>query len=97
MQNIRLPSPQLMGWVGGFTRLGLWDGQTTKTDEFSENPKRGVPLNPKIYVTDFGLLHRAFFGRFPKKMQHNFPKMRGVKGHLEFFRKFIRLGSLTRP
>ena len=27
-----------------------------------------------------------------KKLQHNFPKMRGVKGRLELFRKFIRFG-----
>ena len=34
-----------------------------------------------------------------KKLQYNFPKMRGggVQGRLEFFRKFIRFGSLTLP
>ena len=34
-----------------------------------------------------------------KKLQHNFLKMRGggVEGRLEFFRKFIRFGTLTRP
>ena len=33
-----------------------------------------------------------------KKLQHNFPKMRKkVKGRLNFFPKFIRFGSLTRP
>ena len=33
-----------------------------------------------------------------KKLQHNFPKMRGgVKGCLEFFQKVIRFGSGTLP
>ena len=30
-------------------------------------------------------------------MQYNFPKMRGVEGRLEFFRKSIRFGSAIRP
>ena len=35
--------------------------------------------------------NRAYFGRFPKKkLQHNFNMGGGVKGHLEFFQKFIR-------
>ena len=40
-----------------------------------------------------------FWTFFEKKLQYNFPKMRGggVKGHLEFFRKFIDFGTLTRP
>ena len=56
-------------------------------------------FNPKIYVADFGSLKRAFFGSFPKKkLLHNFPNMRGgVKARLEYFRKFIRFGSATRP
>ena len=31
--------------------------------------------------------YKVFFGRFPKKIQYNFPKMRGggVEGRLEFF------------
>ena len=37
----------------------------------------GVILNPKNYVADFGPLYRFFFGTLAKKMQHNFPKMRG--------------------
>ena len=33
-----------------------------------------------------------------KKLQYNFPKMRGgVEGRLDFFRKFIRFGSVTLP
>ena len=32
------------------------------------------------------------------KLQYNLTKVRGgVKGRLEFFRKFIRFGSVTRP
>ena len=35
---------------------------------------------------------------FWKNVQHIFPKMGGgVKGRVEFFRKFICFGSLTRP
>ena len=31
-------------------------------------------------------------------MQYDFPKMRGgVTGRLEFFRKYIRFGTVTRP
>ena len=33
-----------------------------------------------------------------KNLQHNYSKMReGVKGHLEFFQKFIRFGSGILP
>ena len=33
-----------------------------------------------------------------KKLQYNFPQMRGgVEGRLEFFRKFLRFGSRTLP
>ena len=41
----------------------------------------------------------TFIQGFSEKMHNNFPKMReeGGKGCLEFFRKFIRFGSLTRP
>ena len=82
-----------------FPYLQLGTGQATKTDEFSENFQGGAVFNPKSYVADFGPLYRAFFGRFREKnLQHRFPIMRGrVKGCLEFFRKFIRVGSLTRP
>ena len=41
--------------------------------------KRGGGGNfySKNYFADFGPLKKAFFfGRFPKKVQHNFPKMR---------------------
>ena len=45
---------------------------------------RGVIFNPKIYVADFGPLNRAVM---TKKLQHEFPKMRGVKGRLKLFPK----------
>ena len=32
-----------------------------------------------------------------KKLQYNFPKMGGDEGRLEFFQKFIRIGSATLP
>ena len=45
--------------------MSLGTGDATKTDEFSEKvPKRGVILNPNIFIADFGPLKRAFFGRF---------------------------------
>ena len=41
---------------------------------------------------------RTFVAFLSQNLQYNFPKMRGgVKGYLEFFRKFIRSGNLTRP
>ena len=47
------------------------------------------------HVADFGPLSRAFW----KNLQHDSPNMRGggVKGHLEFFRKFICFGDATSP
>ena len=56
-------------------------------------------LSIEKYVADFGPLHRDNFGCFPKKkLQHNFPKIRGgVKGRLKLFQKFARFCSLTRP
>ena len=57
---------------------------------------RGVIFNPKITLQILDL----YKGLFPKKLQYNFPKMSGgggVEGRLEFFRKFIRFGSVTRP
>ena len=43
---------------------------------------------------NFLKLHSQF-----KKLQHNFPKMRGggIKGRLELFRKFIRFGEGRHP
>ena len=40
----------------------------------------GVIFNPKIYVADFGPLYTALSDVFRKKLQHNFPKMRGGGG-----------------
>ena len=41
---------------------------------------------------------RGIFGRFPKNCNVIFRKLGGgVKGRLEFFRKIIPFGSLTRP
>ena len=50
-----------------------------------------------LHISD---LYIGFFSNlFRKKLQHNFPKMRGggVKGRLEIFQNFISFGSLTRP
>ena len=53
---------------------------------------------PKIYIADFGPIYRALERAFGEKMQYNFPKIRGgIKGRLEFFRKFVRFGTATRP
>ena len=62
--------------------LGLWRAwvrtdDTAKTDEFSEKFQMGgwgVISNLKIYVADFVA---GFFRRFQKKLQPDFPKMRG--------------------
>ena len=43
VQNIHLPSPQFMGWVGGFTRSGLWDGSNNRDGwTFGKLPKGGI-------------------------------------------------------
>ena len=46
---------------------------------FGKLPNGGIIFNPKIYVADFGPLPKFFSDVFQKKLQHNFPKMRG--GH----------------
>ena len=69
-------------------------------DEFSEKLQGvGDIFNPKIYIADFGPLYRASSDVYRKKLQYNFPKMRGggVEGRLECFRKFIQFGSATLP
>ena len=40
----------------------------------------GVTFNPKNYVADFGPLKRDFSDTFQIKLQHDFPKIRGVGG-----------------
>ena len=84
-----VPSQEQLFLVGNINS-GTGDG--TKTDEFSEKFKRGgrVILKPKIYITDFGPLYGALNRDFRKRLQ-------GVKGRLEYFRKFIRFGAVTRP
>ena len=60
----------------------------------------GVIFNPKIYIADCGHLYRALKGAFQKKnciMIFRKWGGLGVKGRLEFFRKFIRFGTVTRP
>ena len=69
---------------------------------FRKSPKgggEGVIFNPKIYITDFCHYRRYFVHEFRKKLQYDFPKMRGggVKGRLELFRKFIRFGVARLP
>ena len=48
---------------------------------------------PFGFFSENSLLY-SFFGYI---LQYDFPKMRGVKGRLEFSRKFIRFGTVTRP
>ena len=45
----------------------------------------------------FAIIDDTSVMNFRKKLQHNFPKMRGVKGRLELFRKFIRFGRGMLP
>ena len=58
-----------------------------KRMKFRKSSKLGVIFSPKIFVADFGPIDRAFWALNEKKMQHDFPKMRGegerVKGLLE--------------
>ena len=94
-----VPSQEQLFLVGNINS-GRGDG--TKTDEFSEKFQRGGGrgghFNPKTYIADFGPLNKIFWPwNLKKKLQFDFPKMRGVKGRLEFSRKFIRFGTVTRP
>ena len=59
------------------TRLGT--GHATKTDEFSEKVQRGGGIFSiqKIILQVLDLNKWFFSRRFPKKMQYEFPKMRG--------------------
>ena len=45
----------------------------------------------------FAIIDDTSVMNFGKKLQHDFPKMRGVKGRLELFRKFIRFGCVRHP
>ena len=78
-------------WHDEWWCLWIWTGCATITDDFSELPK--------IYVADFGSLYRAFFGRFTEKVCNTPFQIwgGGVKGRLNFFRKFICFGSATPP
>ena len=49
------------------------------------------------YIADFGPTTKVFWARSWKKLQYEFPKMRGVQRPFETFPKFIRFGSATRP
>ena len=61
---------------------------------FPKNSKGGGGIfNPKIYIADFGPVYRAFFGRFPKKLQHKFPKMWG-RGDQRPFGTFPKIQQL---
>ena len=81
----------------------LTQGQVTvpKRMNFQKSSKgggMGGHFNPKTYIADFGPLNKIFWPwNLKKKLQFDFPKMRGVKGRLEFSRKFIRFGTVTRP
>ena len=51
----------------------------------------------KIILQIFAIIDDTSVMNFGKQLQYDFPKMRGVKGRLEFSRKFIRFGTVTRP
>ena len=50
----------------------------------------------KFMLLIFAIINGSSVMYSGKKPQHDFPKM-GVKGRLEFFRKFIRFGGAIRP
>ena len=62
---------------------------------WSSKGEGGGIFNPKIYIANFGPLNWALKRAFRKKLQYDFPKMRGVKRPLEFFRTFICFGTVT--
>ena len=83
-------------------RGSLGTGGGTTTDEFSGKFQRGegVIFYPKIFIADFGPLYRALKikqGLSETNCNISFQNEGGVKGRLDFFRKFIRFGRLNRP
>ena len=74
-------------------------GGVSKTDECLEKVQRGgrgVIVSPKNYVADFGPLNRAFWAwNHDKKLQHDFPKMRG-EGGLRPVGKFPKIHTFWR-
>ena len=75
-------------------------GRATKSDEFLEKCIRGEgSFSIQKFMVQIWNPHIEIFSDvFLKKLQHNFPKMRGrIKGRLNFFRKLIHFGSLNRP
>ena len=61
--------------------------------------RRGGPSSiQKFMLQILGLYIKLFSAFSEEKKLHNFPNMMGgVKARLEYFRKFIRFGSATRP
>ena len=58
----------------------------------------GVLFQPNLDIAQgFKLLNSSIFNILYLKVIYDFPKMRGVKGRLELFRKFIRFGHATHP
>ena len=56
----------------------LGKGGATKSDEFSEKFQRaGGHFQSKNLYCRFWTFIKVFFGCFPKKLQYDFPKMRG--------------------
>ena len=92
-----------------FIKLFLGTGHANKSDEFSERFQTAVDPHPSEWSPSLEIMCLHFILSGPctsmhifenthcKKMQHNFLKMRGVEGGLEFFRKFIRFGSAILP
>ena len=88
----------------------LGTGHATKSDKILERFQMEVDPHPSEWSPSLEIMCMHFilsgsrtslhiFDHIHyKKLQHNFPKMRGgVKGRLEFFQKIIRFGSGTLP
>ena len=69
---------------------------------FRKSSKRGGGSFPiqKFILQIFAIINGTLVMNSGKNLQYNFPKTRGgrgVKGHLELFRKNIRFGISNRP
>ena len=66
-------------WPWPYWSCQLGTGHATKSDEFSEKFQGGGPFSIQKFILQI-------LGRFPKKLQYSFPKMRGgVENSYDFY------------
>ena len=80
------------------TGKGRWSTIPKRINFRKSSEGGGGISNPKNFIADFCHYRRYLGHEFQKKLQYDFPKMRGgIKGRSELFQKFIRFGDARLP